>query len=368
VRALAAIALAAAALAVVGSAPQASAAPSIAYRFADARIDEASGIAAGVRSPGVDYVQNDSGDTARFFAVDAASGATAATVTVPGATNVDWEDLAVAPAPAGSAAAGRSSVWLADIGDNDAVRREIRVYRVDEPRIPAGARDRRVRTGPPDVWRLRYPNGATNAESFAVTPTGIGYVVTKSPVGGSTVYRLPARPDTARVQTLIRVGSIAFRAHATGIPLGVLGSLAATGAAISRDGSLLVVRTYADAYGWPVRNDDIAAALRRAPTRVALPVQPQGEGVAVDGDRLLVDSEGVRTAVYSVPLPASLTRAPPTPTHASTPTPGPVSSSPAADAAPAADTSTSHVRLLVGSVGVLLFVAAAVVLLRRRAR
>jgi hypothetical protein len=193
-------------------------------------------------------------------------------------------------------------------------------------------------------------------------------VVTKSPVGGSTVYRLPARPDAARVQTLTRVGSITFRAHATGIPLGVLGSLTATGAAISRDGSLLVVRTYADAFAWPVRKDDIAAALRRVPTRIALPVQPQGEGVAVDGDRLLVDSEGARTAVYSVPLPTSLLRAPPTPTSASTPTVGPASSSATAHAAPAPDRSADHVWLLVGSAAVLLVVAAAVVLLRRRAR
>lgn len=359
-----ALAALAALLVLTSSTPVASAAPAVAYRFADVRIDEASGIGVGVRSPGVDYVQNDSGDTARFFAVDVASGATAAMVTVPGATNVDWEDLAVAPAPAGSAAAGRSSVWLADIGDNDAVRKEIRVYRVDEPRIPTGARDRRVRTGRPDVWRLRYPTGATNAESFAVTPTGVGYLVTKSPVGGSAVYRLPARPDAARVQTLTRVGSITFRPHATGIPLGVLGSLTATGAAISRDGSLLVVRTYADAFGWRVRDNDIAAALRRAPVRITLPAQPQGEGVAVDGDRLLVDSEGVRTAVYSVPLPAALTHAPPTPTPSTT-TPA-RSATRASRATP--DRSASHGWLLVGSAGVLLVVAAAVVLVRRRAR
>ena len=357
-------------LALTSSAPAvapASAAPVVAYRLTDPRIDEASGIGVGVRSPGVDYVQNDSGDKARFFALDAATGRTAATVTVPGATNVDWEDLAVAPAPPGSAAAGRSSVWLADIGDNDAVRREIRVYRVDEPRIPTDARDRRVRTARPDVWRLRYPDGAVDAESFAVTPTGVGYLVTKSPLGGSEVYRLPPRPDATRVQTLTRVGAITFHVHATGIPLGVLGTLTATGAAISRDGSLLVVRTYADAFVWPLRDDDVAAALRRAPTRVALPVQPQGEGVAVDGDRLLVDSEGVGTAVYAVPLPASLTRTAPAPTPAPTSTTAQRSPSPAR-ATRAADGSASHRWLWVGLAGVAVAAAVVVSTRRRRAR
>jgi len=66
------------------------------FRFADSRIDEASGIGVGIASPGVVYVQNDSGDAARFFAVDASTGATLAVYSVPGAQNVDWEDLAVA--------------------------------------------------------------------------------------------------------------------------------------------------------------------------------------------------------------------------------------------------------------------------------
>ena len=105
------------------------------FRFADTRIDEASGIGVGIASPGVVYVQNDSGDSARFFAVDASTGATLAVYTVPGAQNVDWEDLAVA-----RDARGVPSVWLADIGDNDATRDEVRIYRVDEPVVDRASR------------------------------------------------------------------------------------------------------------------------------------------------------------------------------------------------------------------------------------
>jgi outer membrane protein assembly factor BamB len=100
------------------------------FRIADPRITEASGIAPGLASPGIVYVHNDSGDTNRFFALDARTGATVATVQVTGTSNQDWEDIAVA-----RDAAGTPSVWLADIGDNDAVRPEIRVYRADEPTL-----------------------------------------------------------------------------------------------------------------------------------------------------------------------------------------------------------------------------------------
>ena len=63
--------------------------------------------------------------------------------------------------------------------------------------------------------------------------TGTAYLVTKSQIGASVVYRLPARSDPNRVQTLVRVATIAFRAHAAAGPLGALGTLTATGAALS---------------------------------------------------------------------------------------------------------------------------------------
>ena len=275
------------------------------FRLADPRIAEASGIAPGLVSPGVVYVQNDSGDVNRFFALDAGTGATAATVTVRGAHNVDWEDLAVAPD-----AAGVASVWLADIGDNRADRAEVRIYRVPEPHIAARDRGRAISTAPAAVWRLRYPGGPVDAEGLAVTPAGRAYIVTKS-LAGSTVYLVPPRPDASRLQMLHAVGRVTF-------PL-------VTGAAISRDGAVLAVRTYTDAYVWRLGPGGVPAALASAPTRVDLPAQPQGEGIAVGGGSLLVDSEGVHSAVYSVPLP--VLTGPTRPAAPTSPTPSAASGS-----------------------------------------
>jgi hypothetical protein len=166
------------------------------FLIADPRINEASGIAASIVDPRVVYVQNDSGDAPRFFALDARTGRTVAMHPVPGATNVDWEDLAVARDRRGVA-----SVWLADIGDNDARRADVCIYRVDEPR-PGTA------VGRPEVWRLRYPDGPHDAESLAVAPGGAAFIVTKSLLGSSAVYTVPARPGG--VQTLRKIGEIRF--------------------------------------------------------------------------------------------------------------------------------------------------------------
>jgi hypothetical protein len=275
------------------------------FHIADPRITEASGIATSEVHPGVVYVQNDSGDSPRFFAVDLHTGRTVATYAVPNATNVDWEDIAVARDRRGVA-----SVWLADIGDNDARRAEVRIYRVDEPRAGSAV-------GPPEVWRLRYPDGPHDAESLAVSPGGAAFIVTKSLLGSSAVYAVPARPGG--VQTLHKIGEIHFAL--TGTPGGpnIVGQLTATGAAFSRDGTLLAVRTYTDAYLWRVVDGDLAAALRVPPVRVALPAQPQGEGIAVGGSRLLVDSEGRGSALYAVPLPRVAATSSPTPHPTATP-------------------------------------------------
>jgi len=331
------------------------AAPQLLFHIADSRIGEASGIARGIASPGVVYVQNDSGDSARFFALDARTGATLATYTVPGATNVDWEDIAVA-----RDRRGVPSVWLADIGDNDANRAEVRVYRVDEPHVRAGAGADET-TAAPETWRLRYPGGPIDAESLAVAPGGAAYLVTKALLGGSTVYALPSRPSGA-VQTVRQIGEIRFQL--TGTPGGPnqFGQLTATGASLSADGSVLAVRTYTDAYLWRVAHGDVAAAVRAAPVRVALPAQPQGEGIAVDDKRLLIDTEGAGSAVYAVPLPA-LTAAPPASTKA-TPTP---TTSPATAAPAESKPRSRRTEVLVG-VGLIVVLVGALGLGLRRAR
>jgi hypothetical protein len=333
----AAFAVLAALCAVPAAAPAAGAgSPVPRFRLSDPRLAEVSGLAVGHRSPSVLYVQNDSGDSARFFALDAGTGAIRAVCAVPGARNVDWEDLATGPDRA-----GHWSVWLADIGDNDAVRSEVRIYRVAEPVIDPSrvGSAGRLDAGPPDVWRLRYPDGPRDAESLVADPVGRRlYVITKALLGHSEVFEVPPDPDPSRIQPMTWVGTIDFRL--TGTPGGPspVGQLTATGAGMSPDGSLLAVRTYTDAYLWPVTGGQLAAALGHPPVRIPLPAQPQGEGIAVTADALLLDSEGTGASVYRVPLPASLlARRSATPTEAGSP----VSARPTSAASAASPSPTS---------------------------
>lgn len=297
----------------------------VAFRFQDDDITESSGL---VIDGDLAYTTNDSGDRGRIFSIDLRSGRTV------GVT--DWADgprdvEALAPA-------GPGEVWVADIGDNDAERDAIEVTRV-----PVGPGERRVDV---ETYQLTYPGGPVDAETLLVDPrTGRLYVVTKQGFTG-TVYAAPAElsPDGANVLK----------------PIGTGPGLATDGAFFP-DGRHLVIRSYGAAvvYRWP------------GLTRVAafdLPVQEQGEGLAVGVDESLwLSSEGVHAPVLHLDLPAAVhdamagRTAPPaslTPTPTATPTAPLSGPDPSRPADPASHDAWPWL------LGLLLFLGAAAVLIR----
>ena len=66
--------------------------------ISDARIDEVSGMVPITGRPDYFWVHNDSKDVARLFAIRK-DGALVAEFALPGATNIDYEDIATGPGP-----------------------------------------------------------------------------------------------------------------------------------------------------------------------------------------------------------------------------------------------------------------------------
>lgn len=73
-------------------------------------IDEAPGLAASILNSGVLWTHNDSGDSARAYAMDT-QGNHLGIYNITGAGATDWEDIAVGPGPAG----GVSYLYLGDM-------------------------------------------------------------------------------------------------------------------------------------------------------------------------------------------------------------------------------------------------------------
>lgn len=240
---------------------------------ADPVLDESSGLIASRRNPGLLWTHNDSGDEPRLYCLTG-EAARCGTWTVTGAEAFDWEDIAAGPGPV----AGRSYLFVGDIGDNRRARAHVVVYRVPEPMAPHAGEGAAV-TASAVPLRLRYEDGPHDAEALLVHPaTGDLFVITKD-LDGPGVYR--AAQGSA---VLARVADLDLEAADV-----------VTGADITPDGRRVVVCTYGQGYEMTLpagaRDFDEIWAQSRRP--ILLARRDQGEAIAyrLDGGAVLTTSE-----------------------------------------------------------------------------
>lgn len=252
-------------------------APSVRCRLADDRLAELSGLAAGGTSW---YAVEDGGSSLRVSVLDPRD-CSVREVRTAGINPYDVEDVALAD---------NGELWLGDIGDNGLERETVALHRMT-PGSDAG------------LYRLTYPDGPHDAEALLLGATGVPYVITKDPLGTAGIYRPVGDLVPGETVPLERVGSLTL--HSTDTPGGPLpaafGSTVVTGAAVSRDGTVVAVRTYTDAYLYPAPDGDVLAALRREPLRVPLPNEPQGEAVALTTDGTLLSASENQRSIRAVP-------------------------------------------------------------------
>lgn len=229
------------------------------FTFQDSRITESSNL---VFAGDFAYTTNDSGDGARIFVIDPATGKTVG-ITTYGGKAIDVEALTVGP----------DAMWVGDIGDNDAVRDHVTVYSLPVP--AAGNRSAKA-----TAYDLVYEDGPRDAETLLVNPvTGRLYVVSKGLLGG-TVYEAPEQLSTSKRNVLTSIGQV--------------GGLVTDGVFFP-DGKHALIRDYSKAY---VVNDSFATV-----DDFALPAEAQGEGIGLRGDDVVVSSEGEHAPVLSLALP-----------------------------------------------------------------
>ncbi len=271
-----------------------------------AEMDENSAAAASVSQLGILFTVNDSGNDPVLFAFDTA-GADRGRWRIKGARNRDWEAVAVGRCEAGG---DRWCVFIGDVGDNSLSRASVTIYRVAEP-APLAPGGEGVLT--PDVLGARYPDSPHNVETLVVAPDGALLLLTKESMrnasGGlrpTMMYWLAARTwgEAAAVEAEL-VDSLPI------VPPSRPGGQV-TDAALSPDGHLLAVRTYAQLYVFVVDSATSRPLHDHAPALCDLSALDQGQGEGVgfvrwDGPigRFALTSEGKREPLWMVncPLP-----------------------------------------------------------------
>ena len=253
-------------------------------------IDEASGIVASRRRPGVFWVHNDSGDSARLFALSS-KGRSLATYEVLGAEARDWEDLDIGMGPIRHL----DYLYVGDIGDNQRRFDTVVVYRVPEPEVDPNVEVKAGVTAVAEAFRLRYPDGPHDAEALLVDPrTGALLIATKEREGPTQVFQADVRQPGPKPVGLRRIAELSL--PASPLPGGRL----VTAGTLSRDGRWVLLKTYVSAYLWDRGDGTLADAFQREPCRVPVALEPQGEAAAFVGDRLdyVTLSEGKRQPLY----------------------------------------------------------------------
>lgn len=207
------------------------------------------------------WTHNDSGEPV-VVALDA-RGAVTGRIQLTGAAVEDWEAIAVGPCGTGSC------LHVGDIGDNEARRKRITIYRLPEPDVQSES------AKVADVFHATYPDGPHDAEALLIGGDGRLHIVTKGETGPIAIYRFPAQLKSGDTVTLERVGSAIGKVDAVS---------RITDGAISPDGQWAVLRTKSALTFY--RATDLLAGQWRAANRVDLTSlkEAQGEGVALGTD------------------------------------------------------------------------------------
>ena len=251
-------------------------------------LEEVSGGVPARDFPGCFWALEDGGNPAALYLIDFATGALRATLNLTGATNTDWEDLA----------SDGTFLYLADIGDNQAERGFVRIYRLPEPT----SAQLNVTPGDTLNWtpselqmrRFVYPDGPRDAESLVAVPFSDDILVITKRDPEARVYSYSRTSAAAGEETLLFRGTLPHF-YSTG---------AAAWTSADQDSAWLALRTYTGASVWTLKpGKDWTKAILKTPRALPYPRrEPQGESIFFwpngDWTPLSEKAQGVSTPPY----------------------------------------------------------------------
>ena len=250
-------------------------------------IREASGLVASPNFNNRYWLHNDSGDSARIYAMTR-SGEDRGIVNLGGITARDFEDIGMGPGPNAS----KDYIYVADIGNNGHGRATVWIYRFPEPEPPGKGKSITVpghkierfeytyeKPGEPgETWRRQ-------AESLFVDPISGDVVIIEkqlNTVDGKRdmgwVYQI--KQSNLREGVLIKAKpkvAIRQRRSTDEGPM--------TAADISPNGKTIIAKNVHEAFAWKrSSSQSVYAALAAYPVSSCYPPGTSGEAVAFSSD------------------------------------------------------------------------------------
>lgn len=263
-------------------------------------IDEASGLACSARRDGLLWVHNDSGAKARIYAIDD-TGKSLGRIRLEKADNDDWEDMA------SFRFEDKPYLLVADTGDNDADRDDIRLYIVAEPDLAEDDRPEMMAS-----WTIEfsYEDGPRDTEAVAVDIDGNrALLLTKRDIP-PRLYEVRIIPQTDAPVVARFLGTIDTlpRPSARDVefaPRTDNWHWQPTAMDILPDGSALAVLTYSAVYYYSrMPGEDWVAALARPPLRLGIEDIRDAEALAfcAGGPSIFVTTEKKHAPLVRIDL------------------------------------------------------------------
>lgn len=225
-------------------------------------LGEISGMAASRANPGLFWVHNDSGDEPRIFLINQ-DLKILLTCNLEGATNRDWEDIAIGPGPV----EGKTYLYIGDIGDNNGEDRYKYIYVLEEPVLDGNQDVINITAFKKITFELEGKRKDT--ETLLLDPQTRNLFLVSKREEPVWLYRLDQTAgDTTVAKKLFS------------LPITQI-----VGGDVSMDGRRVLLKNYEHVYYWINEKDTSVEDLLRQPAfEVPYEMEPQGEAIAWAAD------------------------------------------------------------------------------------
>ncbi|WP_044172160.1 hypothetical protein [Flectobacillus major] len=257
-------------------------------------LDEASGIIASYTNPGMLWVHNDSGDSNRIFLIDN-KGQGTKEFYLEGATNRDWEDIAITKFDDGN------YLYIADIGDNNAQYPSCTIYRVLEPNTSSQtvqASSKITLTGVKAI-NFVYPDGPRDAECMMIDHATKDIYILSKRENKQRLYRLKYPQSYTQTTTAEFVEEVSFSTAINQL-------FYITAGDISPDNQEILVRNYGQIFHWRRKTGETLPQVLLRPASLTnynydASKEAQGEGICFSLDAKGYFTIG-ETTDYNLPV------------------------------------------------------------------
>jgi hypothetical protein len=224
-------------------------------------LKEVSGLASSINNPGLLWAHNDSGNDSDIFLIDQNLSVTQRYV-LAGVENRDWEDIVVGPGPDSA----RNYLYVAEIGDNEAVFPYKYIYRFEEPAIKTAHQQETITITEFETIIFELPDGRKDTEALLVDPKTRNLIVVSKREEPVNVYQIEYPYPINDTITAKQVATLPLTQIVAG--------------SFSSDGNEILMKNYNHIYYWKnSSNMSLLELLKEQPKEIPYSIEPQGESI-----------------------------------------------------------------------------------------